>query len=278
MLTFNHAPFVREALDSALAQRVHFPIEIVVGDDASSDGTDRVIAEYARSHPGVVRPVLREVNLGGRRNFLDCFARCRGEYVALLEGDDFWLSPRKLSTQVACLDEEPEAMLAAHEGYNQYPDGSRQLYVRELFGRRVPGRLELADVAFQNFLPTCSLVFRRAAIPEFPADVLEWPLLDWLLIVLLARQGPVLFHDEPWGVRRAHPGGVMSMKPLAYKLEVSLRCIDIADRLTGHRFPRQARARRAECQVRLARLHYAEGRHLTAARYAFLAGVGRLWR
>jgi len=253
MLTYNHAGFVAQALESALAQRVPFDYEIVVGDDASTDGTAAIVDGFAKRRPDVIRAVLRPSNIGGRRNFLDCYGRCRGEFVALLEGDDYWLSAEKLATQVAALDGHPEAMLAAHEGFNEYPDGSRLLYVKELFGRDLPGqRIELGDVVFHNFLPTCSLLFRREALRSFPDDVLEWPLLDWFLIVLLAQQGPVVFHGEPWGVRRAHPGGVMSMKPLSYKLEVTLRCIEISDRLTDGRFAREKKARMAECHWALA--------------------------
>lgn len=114
VLTYNHEKYIRQALDSILMQETDFPVEILVGDDASTDGTPEILREYARGHPGVVRIFLRSENMGPTRNAYDLLMQAQGEYLAFCEGDDFWLDRDKLQTQVEFLTENPEFVGCAH--------------------------------------------------------------------------------------------------------------------------------------------------------------------
>ena len=89
IITYNQQQFIRKAIDSALAQQTSFPLEILVGDDFSSDGTREIIQEYERQHPGLVRGVLHPRNMGknGGINFLETLKQATGEYYALMDGD-----------------------------------------------------------------------------------------------------------------------------------------------------------------------------------------------
>ena len=109
--TYNHAPFVRDALDGFLAQKTDFPIEIIVHDDASNDGTDRIIREYERAYPELFRCVYRTENIYSRDpKILEhyVFPLARGKYVAICEGDDYWTNPKKLQTQIDYLESHPD--------------------------------------------------------------------------------------------------------------------------------------------------------------------------
>ena len=100
---YNHAPFVRDALDGFLAQKTSFPIEIIVHDDASTDGTADIIREYEQRHPDLFRCIYREQNIyQSDPKILEhyVFPLVRGKYVAICEGDDYWTSPDKLQTQI----------------------------------------------------------------------------------------------------------------------------------------------------------------------------------
>ncbi len=100
MVTYNHARYIAQAVESVLAQRTDFPIEIVVGEDCSTDGTRGILVDLARRNSQTIRLRLAEYNQGGSSNFFGTLAACRGQYVAMLEGDDFWSSPDKLQKQV----------------------------------------------------------------------------------------------------------------------------------------------------------------------------------
>jgi glycosyltransferase involved in cell wall biosynthesis len=90
VLTHDHVDWIGQALDSALAQEAPFAYELLVADDFSTDGTREVVEEYARRHPDRIRTFLPDRNLGIEGIWLQAARRCRGEYVAILEGDDFW--------------------------------------------------------------------------------------------------------------------------------------------------------------------------------------------
>ncbi|MGI9517093.1 MAG: glycosyltransferase family 2 protein, partial [Pirellulaceae bacterium] len=104
MITYNHAPYIARALDSVICQETSFPFEICLGEDESSDGTREICEEYARRYPDLIRMFCRSRNdviyvdghATGRFNLLETLKSCRGKYIALLEGDDYWCHPQKL--------------------------------------------------------------------------------------------------------------------------------------------------------------------------------------
>src|SRR5262245_40033788 len=93
MLAYNHEQFIAQAVESVLAQKTSFPFELVIGEDFSTDNTRTILQDYAARNPGVVRLQLADFNHGPKPNFIKTFSACRGQYVALLEGDDYWTSP-----------------------------------------------------------------------------------------------------------------------------------------------------------------------------------------
>ena len=106
MISYRHAAFIAQAIESVLAQQCDFEIELVIGDDCSPDGTGAICDEFARRDPRV-RLLPRDRNLGVMANFSRTLQACRGEYVAVCEGDDYWIDPLKLAKQVAFLDAHP---------------------------------------------------------------------------------------------------------------------------------------------------------------------------
>ncbi len=125
MLTYNHAQYVKKALDSVLAQRADFPFEILIGDDASSDGTPAVLAEYQSSYPDRIRVFYSDVNQGTTRNAYRLFLAARGKYLASCEGDDYWTDADKLQKQVDFLEAHPEYVGCSHEIDVVNEDGKR---------------------------------------------------------------------------------------------------------------------------------------------------------
>lgn len=124
-ITYNHAPYVEKALRSVLEQETDFPFEVVVGEDCSTDGTQDILRKIAAEYPEheardasdrQVRLYLRSENSGGRPtlNVYETTKRCEGEYLAYLEGDDYWCDSRKLQKQVDFLDAHPEYIAVTH--------------------------------------------------------------------------------------------------------------------------------------------------------------------
>ncbi|MGF1545973.1 MAG: glycosyltransferase family 2 protein, partial [Thiotrichales bacterium] len=114
IITYNQVSFIRQCMESVLAQQFDASWEIVVADDASSDGTAQILGDYAQRHPHLIQLVTATANQGLVGNLRRALAVARGEYIAYLDGDDYWTDPRKLARQVAILDAHPEAVLSFH--------------------------------------------------------------------------------------------------------------------------------------------------------------------
>lgn len=114
VLTYNHEKYIRQALDSILMQNVDFRYEILIGDDASTDGTQDILREYKRNHPDLFVLYLREKNLGPTRNSYELLMAAKGKYIATCEGDDYWIDPEKLKIQVSFLEKHSEFIGCSH--------------------------------------------------------------------------------------------------------------------------------------------------------------------
>lgn len=114
VLTYNHKAYLRQALDSVLMQKTDFYFEILVGDDASSDGTSEIVREYAKKYPDLIHSFIRGKNMGATANFCDLLRRSQGRYINGCEGDDYWTDPSKLQKQVQYLEAHPECSGCTH--------------------------------------------------------------------------------------------------------------------------------------------------------------------
>jgi hypothetical protein len=202
--THNQEAYVRDAFDSFVAQQIDFPMEIIVADDASTDATRAIIQEYVDRYPHLFRPILRPKNLGLNRNLVDALSRARGTYIALCEGDDYWIDPLKLSKQVAFLDRHPKTAVCFHPVRTIWEDGR----VEDQDFPPVSWRddLSLDALIRRNFIQTNSVVYRR--LPHYrgiPADVMP---LDHYLMVRHAFSGNIDMLPETMAVYRRHSQGM----------------------------------------------------------------------
>jgi len=138
---YNHAPYVRECLDSILAQKTNFPFEVIVHDDASTDGSAEIVKEYAEKHPDIIVPILQTENQysqGIKAGPKYIWPLLRGKYRASCEGDDYWHSPDKLQRQVEIMENDPEVSLACTDADAFIQKTGRR--VHDILGRQ--GMLE----------------------------------------------------------------------------------------------------------------------------------------
>jgi len=114
MITYNHENFIKDAIEGILMQKTSFPIELIIGEDCSTDNTRKIVKDYEEKYPEIIFAQYSEKNLGMINNFLNVLQAARGKYIALCEGDDYWTDPLKLQKQVDFLEANPEYVICAN--------------------------------------------------------------------------------------------------------------------------------------------------------------------
>lgn len=198
MLTYNHEKYIELAIESVLSQEVDFNFEIVIGEDFSTDRTREKLKKFESYNQ--VKIILREKNIGVPNNFLDVLKNCKGKYIAILEGDDFWLDKFKLKAMVSFLENNNEyigtfSKVCFVDKNNIKVESKTNLNYKEIENEK--------DLLTQDiFLPTCTLVFKNIWLDEFVLEYSKWLkeikyICDIQLKYLLAENGKIkLFENE----------------------------------------------------------------------------------
>lgn len=214
--TYQHKDFIAQCLDSILIQKTNFAFEIILGEDESTDGTIEICQKYAKEHPHI-RLFLRSRNdvihingkPSGKYNTMQCLDSCRGKYVAICEGDDYWTDPSKLQKQVDYLESHEETSMCFH---NVSILKNGKLEANPIWLRKnltESKTFTINDIAEQNFINTCSVMYKISVIKSIPTDVYKKAACgDYMLHITAAQQGNIAFIAENMGVYRIHDGGV----------------------------------------------------------------------
>ncbi|RYD73169.1 MAG: glycosyltransferase [Verrucomicrobiaceae bacterium] len=209
MVTYRHAPFLAQAIESVLNQQTDFPVELVIGEDCSPDRTREIAREYAARYPDRIRLQLPDENIGLTKNLSRTISACRGQYVAWLEGDDYWTSPHKLQTQADYLDRNSDCAWCFTRA--EVVDAEGAIIPTGSTLKEVKPKYTLEEYLRLTFHPrACTVMFRHRLFPEFPKWFYELPTGDMPLHVLNSQHGDIGFIDEVMSAYRIHPGGVWS--------------------------------------------------------------------
>jgi hypothetical protein len=242
MITYNHGPFIAQAIESVLMQENNFQIELVIGEDCSTDGTRDVVKKFAESRPDVIRLLLHTPNVGMHKNTQAVLDACRGEYVAFLEGDDFWTAKDKLQKQVDFLDGHPDYVMAFHR-VRTFRDSPGWEFEHLHPGDSCCERHTLETLLRQgNPVPTCSVVARREHLQPLPANCAHLAMTDFPRWLLLARFGDARYFNDVMGAYRVG-GGAWASKP---RHEQYLAGASMFDAIQEH-LPSAARQLAAQC-------------------------------
>ena len=224
IITYNQIDYISKCIDSVLMQKTNFSIEIIIGDDNSTDGTRELLLKYANEYPDLIKLNLRELRgtgLPGKQNFLTTLEMCSGEYIAMLEGDDYWTDPFKLQKQVDFLEANPDYVLCFHQVTILKPDGT----VVEDFITKVPENYETIETLarFGNYIHTPSVVYRNI-IPTLPFEFEVTPIGDYFIYMMLAEHGKVKYMKEKMATYRFGVG-VFSPNDYILRLKQWIDCV-----------------------------------------------------
>ncbi|WP_339847479.1 glycosyltransferase [uncultured Dokdonia sp.] len=179
MVCYNQVDYIKQAVTSILNQKTNFQYRCIIGDDFSTDGTREILTALAKEFPEKIVLLLNKVNQGANKNAMNVYVHCTSEYLALLEGDDYWVDPYKLQRQVDFLEANPEYGFCFHDVavYDQSTNT-----IKDAVTRQVPETTTMIDLVIGNYIHTPSVVMRNDfTVPSWFKGV---PLGDWTLYML----------------------------------------------------------------------------------------------
>ena len=212
-ITYNHEQFLAEAIESVLMQVTDFDVEMVIGEDCSTDSTRAIAQDYERRFPSRIRVLTPSVNLGIMPNLRATINECQGEYIALLEGDDYWTDATKLQRQVDALRANKDCALCIHDaetftseaGPIDWTFGIEFSHILPALGSP-PQLYSQLDIARHGwFIPTASMLFRASSLPRpMPAWFEGIYSGDYTLQLLSTKQGLAVYLPRIMSRYRLH--------------------------------------------------------------------------
>jgi glycosyltransferase involved in cell wall biosynthesis len=213
-ITYNHRRFITQTIDSFLMQKTNFKFEIVIGDDCSTDGATAIINEMKARHPDIIKLTSHPKNVGAHQNMRNVLNICKGKYIALCDGDDYWTDPEKLQKQVDFLEQNLAYVICCHytrvidsDSLTLHVDTSPKPLVHTyqdlLIGKQV--ETKTASVVYRN-IPETNIFFNMPWYQQiFAVDKLL------KLSATYYSGGKIYVLPEVMSCYRTHTGGVWSM-------------------------------------------------------------------
>jgi glycosyltransferase involved in cell wall biosynthesis len=237
--TYNHERYIGQAVESVLSQQCRARVEVVVGDDCSTDGTSDILAQLEREHRGSLKVIRPATNLGqqGRAMFLETLKHCDGAFVAMLDGDDYWTDDAKLERQIEFMTRHEDCSLCHHPVENVYDNGSTEPWRDDAGGAE-------SLVGFDALLPWHSIgsptpLVRHKVVRAIPAWMSRSPFGDWPIYLAAADIGRIGYLPQVMAAYRFHERGVWTQTT---DLDRQQQVVDFFAGIDGRILRRHARA------------------------------------
>lgn len=207
--TYNHERYIAQTLDSFLSQKVNFPIEILIHDDASTDNTPQIIKQYYNSHKEIIKPLFQKINQNSKYSITVKFQfpRIKGKYIALCEGDDYWTDSTKLQLQYDFMEKFQQCSLICHNAIKIREDGT---YLGKYSSTNSPFKMLLSTkdvISNLNLFPTASMFFRKCFVDNNISFLQNNIFYDYVLKILLSTEGEVCLLPDYMSAYRVNAKG-----------------------------------------------------------------------
>lgn len=218
MLTYNHEAYIAEAINGVVKQQGPFSIELIIADDCSSDRTVSICRDWQQNYSDRIRIIENRVNVGVEKNFMQAYKQATGKYIAICEGDDFWIDARKLDRQIAFLEKNPDFSICFHRVVNFYEaDNSKA------FSNGVQQKItDIHDLARSNYITNVSVMYRRILPPDLPEWFAHVGTYDYAMHMLHAAHGKICFLNKPMAVYRHRKDAIWSTATAEKRWLISL--------------------------------------------------------
>ncbi|MFV8339773.1 glycosyltransferase [Flavobacterium sp. LB3P21] len=238
ILTYNQEQFIAQTIESILLQKTNFSFQLVIGEDCSTDATRIICEKYARDYGGKIKllPSLKK-NIGLIANYMRTIKECDGKYIAICDGDDYWIDENKLQKQVDFLDKNPDYSIVYTAVKRLYADSKMVDYTYNLNEKK----LDFDDLIFDNFIHSVTALFRNIQSNEntVPKWINKFPFGDWQTYLWVLKDGgKIHFMDDMTAVYRMNIGVSSTyMKKTSVFIEVLIDILEhvFKDEIFSHK-------------------------------------------
>jgi glycosyltransferase involved in cell wall biosynthesis len=201
-ITYNHVEFIKDCLEGILSQKTNFKYELVIGDDASTDGTSEILRDYATKYPKIIKPIINQTNIGSYRNsFETVLPELKGKYIAICEGDDYWTDPLKLQKQVDFLE--------ANTSYSMTCSNVEILgnsgFIRKRFSFNESFDIDAFYLLKNNHISTCTVLANSSFVKSIKP--IQMNFTDKYIWLALLQTGRCFYLNEVTARYRMHGMG-----------------------------------------------------------------------
>lgn len=205
-ITYNHEKYIAQALDGFLMQKTTFAFEVIVHDDKSTDKTTKILRDYEKRFPDIIKPVYEKENQWSKNNdsfIKDMFLASQGTYIAECEGDDYWSDEYKLQKQFDYMEAHPDCALSFHpvKVVFEAKDKADSIFPTE----SDRSQFTVKNLIKSNYIQSNSVMYRKQSYKDMPTGIMP---LDWYMHLYHARFGGIGFLDDVMSVYRRHEGGI----------------------------------------------------------------------
>ena len=255
---YNHEKYIAQCLESVLNQKGDFQLEIVVGDDDSTDNTRKIVEEFQKRYPDILSVLHREKNMGVIKNLKRCLKACSGEYIAICEGDDYWTDEKKLQKQKDFLEIRKEcsmcfsAILLYYEEKHLFVPHDAQASLKK-------DAITIEDLIQNNYIGNFSCcMYRVDTVKKLPQGIYDLNTVDWMFNMACAELGKIGFIKDQMSVYRLHPGGAWTGKNKIQKREEICNYIDTSNKFFDYKYDTLFNARKKIIQDEIVHLKQLE--------------------
>lgn len=247
--TYQHGPYIKDCIEGVLMQKTTFPIEFIIGEDFSTDGTREIVFEYAKKYPDIIRVITADYNIGMRANGYRCRRKYRGKYIAICEGDDYWTDPYKLQKQVDFMERNADYSMCVHaaeyvytnrEKVQKYPEAKSQEISTDKLIEKGGG-----------YFATSSYFFKPFNTRDLPGWLSNVPTGDYYVTLIAALHGKVYYINDVMSCYRVKSEGSWSSQKRSiewYKNHFNkhIQCLSEYNKLTNFAFSKSIKIRQKQ--------------------------------
>ncbi len=236
LITYNHAAYICQALESILMQKTEHEVEIIVADDCSPDNTVDIIREYENKTSFRFTYLPKDKNIGYNKNYQQAFAACTGDYVAIMEGDDYWVKINHLQNHIDLLTEQSAASMSYNRHIRLFEDQNRE-EIFEWTDNKDYQIVTTEELALGNRIGNLSCcMFRGDLIRNLDPKLFDMDIADWMLGMYMGQFGPLLYLKEVTSAYRIHDNGQWSKMSEEEQCKKVIEFINEYDKYFNYKF------------------------------------------